>query len=84
MTETPIGQMVDGNTDRRINKPIITMMSCIKIVTEAIEKKNKRSKRDKNSYPGHYHIHINTDAFVQHTTKFVVFFEEDYKIHTIP
>ena len=38
--------MVEGNTDHRISKPIITMMSCIKIVTEAIEKKNTRDQRE--------------------------------------
>jgi len=37
--------MVDGNTDHRISKPIITMMSCIRIVTEAIQKKNMRDQR---------------------------------------
>jgi len=37
--------MVDGNADHRISKPIITMMSHIKIVTEAIEKKNTRDQR---------------------------------------
>jgi len=44
-TETPIGQTVDGNTDHHISKPIITMMSCIKIVTKAIQKKNMRDQR---------------------------------------
>jgi len=38
--------MVDGNADHRIRKPIITMMLCIKIVTEAIEKKNMRDQRE--------------------------------------
>jgi len=52
---------VDGNTDHFSSKPIITMMSCIKIVTKAIEKKNTRSKKDKNSYASYYRIH-NTDA----------------------
>ena len=46
LTETHIGQMVDGNADHRIRKPIITMMLCIKIVTEAIEKKNMRDQRE--------------------------------------
>jgi len=36
--------MVDGNTDHRISKPIITMMSCIRIVTEAFQKKNMRDQ----------------------------------------
>jgi len=48
------------------------------------EEKHKRSKKDKNSYTSYYHICINTDAFVQHTTKSVVFFKKDYKICTIP
>jgi len=48
------------------------------------EEKHKRSKRAKNSYTGYYCIHINTDAFIQHTTKSVVFFKKDYKICTIP
>jgi len=38
--------MVDGNADHCISKPIITMMSCIKIVTKAIEKKNTRDQRE--------------------------------------
>ena len=37
--------MVDGNADHRISKPIITMMSCIKIVAEAIQKINTRDQR---------------------------------------
>jgi len=48
------------------------------------EEKHKRSKKDKNSYTGYYCVHINTDAFIQQTTKSVVFFEKDYKICTIP
>jgi len=48
------------------------------------EEKHERSKRDKNSYTGYYHVRINTDVFIQHTTKSVVFFKKDYKIHTIP
>jgi len=51
------------------------------IVTKAIEKKNMR---DKNSYTSYYCVCINTDAFIQYTTKSVVFFKKDYKIHTIP
>jgi len=48
------------------------------------KEKHERSKKDKNSYIGYYHICINTDVSLQHTTKSVVFFEKDYKIHTIP
>ena len=48
------------------------------------EEKHERSKRDKNSYTSYYRVHINTDAFIQHTTKSVVFFKKDYKICTIP
>jgi len=48
------------------------------------EEKHERSKKDKNSYTGYYHVCINTDVFIQHTTTSVVFFEKDYKICTIP
>jgi len=48
------------------------------------EEKHQRSKKDKNSYTSYYHVHINTDVFIQHTTTSVVFFEKGYKIHTIP
>jgi len=48
------------------------------------EEKHEGSKRDKNSYTSYYHVHINTDVFVQHNTKSVVFFDKDYKICTIP
>jgi len=41
------------------------------------EEKHERSKRDENSYTGYYHVHMNTDVFIQHTTKSVVFFEKD-------
>jgi len=47
------------------------------------EEKHKRSKKDKNSYAGYYHVCINTDVSLHHTTKSVVFFEKDYKIRTI-
>ena len=64
-----------------ISKPINTMMKCVKMVTEAIEKeKHKRSKRAKNSYIGYNHVHINTDVFHIYTTKSVVPFKKDYKI----
>jgi len=36
---------VDGNVDHHISMPIKTMMQCIKIVTEAIEKENTRNQR---------------------------------------
>jgi len=36
--------MIDGNADHHISKPIITMMSCIKIVAEAIQKINMRDQ----------------------------------------
>jgi len=29
------------------------------------ENKHKRSKKDKNSHTSYYHVHINTDAFIQ-------------------
>jgi len=45
LTKTPIGRTVDGNADHHISKPIITMMSCIRIVTEAIQKINTRDQR---------------------------------------
>jgi len=39
------------------------------------EEKHERSKKDKNSYTSYYHIHINTDASLQHTMKSVVLWE---------
>jgi len=77
--------MVDGNTDHRISKPIITMMSCIKIVTEAIQKKNTRDQGK---------IKIAILAIMayasilmhsyKHTTKSVVFFEKTIKYIQYP
>jgi len=39
-----------------------------------------RSKKTKNRYIGYHHIHINTDAFKEQTTKSVVSLEKVYKI----
>jgi len=55
-------------------------MQYIKIVTEYREDKHKRSKRDKNSYTGYYHMCINTDVFHEYTAKPVVSLKRDYKI----
>jgi len=37
-------QRIDGNADHHISKPIITMMSCIKIVTKAFRRKTREIK----------------------------------------
>jgi hypothetical protein len=69
-TEKPIGRTVNGNADRRISKPIITMMSYIKNSNRGhSEGKHERSKRDKNSYTGYHRICVNTDVFMLYTTK---------------
>jgi len=43
-----------------------------------------RSKKAKNSYINYYHVHINTDAFEEYTTKSVVLLEKAYKILWYP
>ena len=73
--------MVDGKMDQHISKPINTMVWCVKNSNQGYwERKHVRSKKDKNSYTSYYHIHTNTDMFIQYTTKSVVSLEKAYKI----
>jgi len=60
-------------------------MSCIKIVTQAIQKKNTRDQGKIKIAV----LAITVYASIlmhsyKHTTKSVVFFKKEYKIHTIP
>ena len=48
------------------------------------KRKHARSKKDKNSYAGYFHVHIKTDVFRVYTTKSLVSPEKDYEIWSYP